>query len=78
MIREYLNAPIAVSTCKLISAQVFTPCDRIDGLLAGLMLVSRHYAEKTIYRAECAFEQSPVRLPETRNILRYKAQHVVR
>lgn len=31
MIREYLNAPIAVSTCKLGSAQASTPCDSIDG-----------------------------------------------
>ena len=29
-----------------------------DGRPIGLMLVGRHYAEETIYRAAAAFEQS--------------------
>ncbi|HZA65870.1 MAG TPA: amidase [Geminicoccaceae bacterium] len=33
------------------------PCGRVDGLPVGLMLIGRHYAEKTIYRAAHAFEQ---------------------
>lgn len=32
------------------------PCGLVDGLPVGLMLVGRHYAESTIYRAAAAFE----------------------
>ena len=34
------------------------PCGAVDGLPVGLMLVGRHYAEETLYRAAYAFEQS--------------------
>jgi amidase len=34
------------------------PCGMIDGLPVGLMLVGRHFAEATIYRAAHAFEKS--------------------
>ncbi|HEY1365452.1 MAG TPA: amidase [Xanthobacteraceae bacterium] len=34
------------------------PCGLEDGRPVGLMLVGRHYAEETIYRAALAFEQS--------------------
>ena len=33
------------------------PCGKVDGLPVGLMLIGRHYAEKTIYRAAHAYEQ---------------------
>lgn len=34
------------------------PCGMIDGLPVGLMLVAKHWEEKTIYRAAHAFEQA--------------------
>lgn len=34
------------------------PCGMVDGLPAGLMLVGKHFAEKTIYQAAHAFEQA--------------------
>ncbi len=34
------------------------PCGRIDGLPVGMMLISRHFAESTIYQAAAAFEAS--------------------
>ena len=34
------------------------PCGMVDGLPVGLMLVGRHFAESTIYRAAHAFEKS--------------------
>lgn len=34
------------------------PCGLVDGLPVGLMLVGRHHAEGTLYRAAAAFEQS--------------------
>jgi amidase len=34
------------------------PCGMEDGRPIGLMLVGRHYAEETIYRAAAAFERS--------------------
>lgn len=34
------------------------PCGKVDGLPVGVMLVGRHYAEETLYRAAYAFEQS--------------------
>jgi amidase len=34
------------------------PCGKVDGLPVGMMLVGRHYAEETLYRAAYAFEQS--------------------
>jgi amidase len=34
------------------------PCGMIDGLPVGLMLVSKHFDEMTIYRAAHAFEQA--------------------
>jgi amidase len=34
------------------------PCGLVDGLPVGLMLVGRHFAEPTIYRAAYAFEQA--------------------
>jgi amidase len=34
------------------------PCGMVDGLPAGLMLVGKHFAESTIYRAAYAFEQA--------------------
>ena len=34
------------------------PCGLVDGLPVGLMLVSKHYAEGTIYQAAAAFEAS--------------------
>src|ERR671935_13767 len=34
------------------------PCGMADGRPIGLMLVGRHYAEETIYRAAAAFERS--------------------
>jgi len=34
------------------------PCGMVDGLPVGLMLVGRHFAEATIYRAAHAFEKS--------------------
>ena len=34
------------------------PCGMEDGRPVGLMLVGRHYAEETIYRAAAAFERS--------------------
>ena len=34
------------------------PCGMADGLPVGLMLVGRHFDEKTIYRAAHAFEQA--------------------
>ena len=33
------------------------PCGMSEGLPVGLMLVSRHYGESTIYQAAHAFEQ---------------------
>jgi amidase len=33
------------------------PCGKVDGLPVGVMLIGRHYAEKTIYRAAHAYEQ---------------------
>jgi amidase len=33
------------------------PCGKVDGLPVGVMLIGRHYAEKTIYRAAHACEQ---------------------
>jgi amidase len=33
------------------------PCGMVDGLPAGAMLIGRHYAENTIYRAADAYEQ---------------------
>ena len=33
------------------------PCGMVDGLPVGAMLIGRHYAEKTIYRAAHAYEQ---------------------
>jgi amidase len=33
------------------------PCGRVDGLPVGVMLIGRHHAEKTIYRAAHAYEQ---------------------
>jgi amidase len=33
------------------------PCGKVEGLPVGVMLVGRHYAEKTIYRAAHAYEQ---------------------
>jgi amidase len=33
------------------------PCGLADGLPVGLMLVGKHYDEKTIYRAAHAYEQ---------------------
>ena len=37
---------------------ISVPCGMEDGRPIGLMLVGRHYAEETIYRAAAAFEQS--------------------
>lgn len=34
------------------------PCGMVDGLPVGLMLVGKHFAESTIYRAAHAFEQA--------------------
>ena len=34
------------------------PCAMSDGLPIGMMLVAKHFAEATIYRAAYAFEQS--------------------
>jgi amidase len=34
------------------------PCGLVQGLPVGLMLVGRHFAEATLYRAAYAFEQS--------------------
>jgi amidase len=34
------------------------PCGMTDGLPVGLMLVGRHWDERTIYRASAAFERS--------------------
>ena len=34
------------------------PCGMVDGLPVGMMLVGRHFDERTIYRAAHAFEQS--------------------
>jgi amidase len=34
------------------------PCGMIEGLPVGLMLVGKHFAEPTIYRAAYAFEQA--------------------
>ncbi len=34
------------------------PCGMVDGLPVGLMLVGKHFAETTIYRAAHAFEQA--------------------
>jgi len=34
------------------------PCGMVDGLPVGLMLVGRHFDEKTIYRAADAYEQA--------------------
>lgn len=34
------------------------PCGMVDGLPVGLMLVGKHFAEPTIYRAAYAFEQT--------------------
>ncbi len=50
-----------LNTCQFNATghpAISIPCGRIDGLPVGLMLVGRHYAEKTIYRAAHAFEQS--------------------
>ena len=33
------------------------PCGKVEGLPVGVMLIGRHYAEKTIYRAAHAYEQ---------------------
>jgi amidase len=33
------------------------PCGKVDGLPVGVMLIGRHYAEKTIYQAAHAYEQ---------------------
>ena len=37
---------------------ISVPCGMEDGRPIGLMLIGRHYAEDTIYRAAAAFEQS--------------------
>jgi amidase len=39
-------------------AAISLPCGMEDGRPIGLMLVSCHYAEETIYRAAAAFERS--------------------
>jgi amidase len=33
------------------------PCGKVEGLPVGVMLIGKHYAEKTIYQAAHAFEQ---------------------
>ena len=50
-----------LNTCQFNATghpAISIPCGRIDGLPVGLLLVGRHFAEKTIYRAAQAFEQS--------------------
>ena len=50
-----------LNTCQFNATghpAISIPCGMSNGLPIGLMLVGRHYAEKTIYRAAHAFEQS--------------------
>ena len=50
-----------LNTCQFNATghpAISIPCGQVDGLPVGLMLVGRHHAEKTIYRAAHAFEQS--------------------
>ena len=50
-----------LNTCQFNATghpAISIPCGQVDGLPVGLMLVGRHFAEKTIYRAAHAFEQS--------------------
>ena len=50
-----------LNTCQFNATghpAISIPCGQIDGLPVGLMLVGRHHAEQTIYRAAYAFEQS--------------------
>ena len=50
-----------LNTCQFNATghpAISIPCGRIDGLPAGLMLVARHFDEKTLYRAAHAFEQT--------------------
>ncbi len=50
-----------LNTCQFNATghpAISIPCGQVDGLPVGLMLVGRHHAEKTIYQAAHAFEQS--------------------
>ena len=50
-----------LNTCQFNATghpAISIPCGRIDGLPVGLMLVGRYFAEKTLYQAAHAFEQS--------------------
>lgn len=50
-----------LNTCQFNATghpAISIPCGQVDGLPVGLMLVGRHHAEQTIYRAAHAFEQS--------------------
>ena len=50
-----------LNTCQFNATghpAISIPCGQVDGLPVGLMLVSRHHGEKTLYRAAHAFEQS--------------------
>ncbi len=50
-----------LNTCQFNATghpAISIPCGQSNGLPVGLMLVGRYYAEKTIYQAAHAFEQS--------------------
>ncbi len=50
-----------LNTCQFNATghpAISIPCGQVDGLPVGLMLVGRHHAEQTVYRAAHAFEQS--------------------
>ena len=50
-----------LNTCQFNATghpAISIPCGQVDGLPIGLMLVGRYFAEKTIYRAAYAFEES--------------------
>ena len=50
-----------LNTCQFNATghpAISIPCGRSDGLPIGLMLVGKFFAEKTIYQAAYAFEQS--------------------
>lgn len=49
--------------CSTGHPAISVPCGAIDGLPVGMMLVGRHFDERTVYRAAHAYETSGERLP---------------
>jgi amidase len=49
--------------CSTGHPAISVPCGMIDGLPVGMMLIGRHFDERTVYRAAYAYETSGERLP---------------